>query len=342
MNDQKFRFPMNSTKPQALALTLLLAFSGLLQATPTFWTGPEIPFFHHAGSSEVDEITTNHVGPDSVNNVWLDRGTRLPLYNAAAESGWNGSTSPVNTMWVVASGPLTSATNLTFDTFDNVVGQPGNTPSASVGQTFFVHIVSDDIYLQLTLTDWGSQNTGDFGYNRTTPAAVVVPPTPTVSLTNPVPSSVFAAPAALQLKASASVSSGSVTNVKFFANTTTALGSVAATPFTLTSTPLAAGNYALTAVATSDAGVSATSSVVNVSVVAPVNTGISTAHVSASQFNFSYNVSTGLTYVVQSSSNLLTWVAVATNTPTASPASFSVSVTNKGGLFFRINRMPNP
>lgn len=337
MNNPKFIF---TNKPPILAMALL-AFSTVSHATPTFWTGPEIPFFHAAGSTTADEITTNHIGLDATNNVWLDRGTRLPLYNAAAESSWNGVTSPVNTMWVVASGPLTSATNLIFDTFDNVVGQPGSSPENSVGQTFFVHIVSDDIYLQLTLTDWGAHDVGDFGYNRSTPAAVVVPPTPTVSLTNPAPSSVFAAPATLKLMASASVSSGAVTNVQFFANTSTSFGSVTAAPFNLTSTPLAAGNYALTAVATA-AGVAATSSVVNVSVVTPVNTGVSATKITAGRFNFSYNVNTGLTYVVQSSSNLLTWVPVVTNTPTASPASFSASPTNKGGLFYRINRLPNP
>lgn len=330
-----------ATKRQALAVSLLLALSAICHAAPTFWTGSEIPFFHAADSSTADELTTNHTGLDATNNVWLDRGTRLPLYNAAAEPGWNGSTSPVNTMWVVASGPLTSATNLTFDTFDNVVGQPGNSPAKSVGQTYFVHIVSDDIYLQITFTDWGVSDGGDFGYNRSTPAAVVVPPTPTVSLTNPAPGSVFAAPAALKLMADASVSSGAVTNVQFFANTSTSLGSVSAAPFNLTSTPLAAGNYALTAVATA-AGISATSSVVNVSVVTPVTTGVSTAKITAGQFNFSYNVNTGLTYVVQSSSNLLTWVPVVTNIPAASPASFSASSASKGALFYRINRLPNP
>ena len=68
----------------------------------------------------------------------------------------------------------------------------------------------------------------------------------------------------MPISASASVSSGTVTNVAFFAGATK-LGAAQVAPFSFTATGLAAGNYALTAVATA-AGVSATSTVVNITV----------------------------------------------------------------------------
>jgi hypothetical protein len=91
------------------------------------------------------------------------------------------------------------------------------------------------------------------------------PPTPTVSITNPVNGATFTAPASVTIQASAALSSGTVTNVAFFVGAT-ALGSAQAAPFNFTATNLSAGGYALTAVATA-AGVSATSAVVNISVI---------------------------------------------------------------------------
>ncbi len=89
-------------------------------------------------------------------------------------------------------------------------------------------------------------------------------PTPTISITRPANGATFAAPASVTIDASASVSSGRVTNVSFFAGATK-LGSVRSSPFDFTATGLAAGTYSLTAVATAG-GVSATSAAVSISV----------------------------------------------------------------------------
>jgi uncharacterized protein (DUF2141 family) len=255
---------------RAIAPAIFAATTFLAHATPTFWTGPTNAFSHAAGSSTMDKLTTNHVGADAVNNVWLTRGSRAPLYNAAAETS-SGSLSPSNTKWVVASGPLTGAASLTYGTFDSVVGEAGGpSPELSVGKTFYVHIVSDDIYLSLKLTEWGMRDGGSFQYQRSSPAVAL--PTPTVSITNPAPGAVFVTPTNVNIGASASVSSGSVTNVQFFTNGVS-LKSVTASPFTVTATNLNAGSYALTAVATA-AGISATSAVVNITVLAPPTVSI--------------------------------------------------------------------
>jgi hypothetical protein len=151
---------------------------------------------------------------------------------------------------------------------------------------------------------------------------------------------VFAAPANVVIQANASVSGGTVTNVQFFTNSVL-LGSVLTAPFSLTAGNLAAGSYVLTAVATS-AGVSATSSVVNVSVVNPVVVNLSSATVNAGQFSFSYNANAGLTYVVQSSTNLVTWVSLVTNMAPGSPLLFTNPLNPAGANFYRVGRLPNP
>jgi hypothetical protein len=325
------------------AFAWLLAAAPLAHATNTFWTGSTITFSHASFSSTVDKLTTNHVNADAVNNVWLTRGSSKPLYNAAAEGAWNGSTSPVNTMWVVASGPLTSAASLSYGTFDSVVGHPqGASPSQSVGKTFFVKIVSDNIYLSIKIDSWGISDGGGFSYDRSTPA-VVAPPTPTISITNPAGSAVFAAPANVIIAANAAVSSGSVTNVQFFTNNV-AFGSLQSAPFTLTAGNLAAGAYAFTAAATA-AGISATSAVVNISVVTPVTVSLGAPVKSAANnFQFSYPANVGLTYVVQHATNLATanWIPLVTNIAASNPVVFvDLSATNTPG-FYRVGRLPNP
>src|SRR6266446_5541428 len=98
---------------------------------------------------------------------------------------------------------------------------------------------------------------------------------PTVVISNPTNGSVLAAPATLALTATASDSDGSVTNVQFFQGTTS-LGNLANSPYSVTVRDLAAGNYALSAVAADNAGAKVTNSVM-VRVVNPAPTTLSAA-----------------------------------------------------------------
>jgi hypothetical protein len=416
-------------------LALLATATSLTQAANVLWTGPIYTNIHASFSATLDKLTTNHVGADAVNNVWLTRGSRAPLYNAAAEVGWNGFT-PANTQWALASAnglppftPITSAPSLIYGNFADVVGQPGGpSPSGSVGKTFYVKIVTDNIYLSLKLTAWGASDGGSFTYERSTPAVVLPTPTvaitnppsgsvfaapanvsiganaavssgtvtnvqfftngvsagsaltapfsltannltagsyalkaiataagisatstvvnitvvspPTISLTNPPSGTVFAAPANLKLGASASVSGSTVTNVQFFANGALQ-GAVAVSPFTLTSSGLTAGSYALTAVATAS-GISTTSAVVNVSVVNPVALNLSGASANNGQFSFGYTANAGLSYVVQSSTNLFDWVSLVTNVAPGNPVLFTNALNPAGIQFYRVGLLPNP
>ncbi|HEY3861558.1 MAG TPA: Ig-like domain-containing protein [Verrucomicrobiae bacterium] len=118
----------------------------------------------------------------------------------------------------------------------------------------------------------------------------VIPPAPSVTITNPVTGAAFTAPANLSLGASASVASGTVTNVTFFAGTTP-LGTALASPFALTSgVGLGAGSYGLTAVATAG-GVSTTSAVVNITVTPPAPTVALTAPAANAVFAAPVNLS---------------------------------------------------
>src|SRR5258708_20021717 len=98
-----------------------------------------------------------------------------------------------------------------------------------------VHLLNEDIYLAVRFTFWTGQvflNAGKpwFSYVRLTSVASAVP---TVSITNPVANAVFEAPASVSLAANANVGIGTVTNVEYFAGTTS-LGHAAVSPFSVT------------------------------------------------------------------------------------------------------------
>ncbi|HEX3800299.1 MAG TPA: Ig-like domain-containing protein [Verrucomicrobiae bacterium] len=170
-------------------------------------------------------------------------------------------------------------------------------------------------------------------------ASVVVPP-PTISISSPTNGAVFAEPASIAL--AAIVGGGTVTNVTFFAGTNQ-IGTVTNAPFTLRSTPLAAGTYALTAVA-SAGGVSATSAVVNVTAVTPLPISASTPLITNGQFSFLYSANPGLNYVIQNSSNLTTWLSLATNTAATNPVLFTdtLNTNTNAASFYRVGLSPNP
>lgn len=88
---------------------------------------------------------------------------------------------------------------------------------------------------------------------------------PVVSLTAPPAGSTFAAPASVVLTALASDGDGTITNVAFYANGSK-IADDASNPYSTPWNGVPAGNYALTAVATDNTGLSTTSSVVNVTV----------------------------------------------------------------------------
>ncbi len=309
----------------------LIVAAALPAHAQTIWNGPNINFTQSGGDS--DSI---------VAGVALSRGQNGPLYNTAAgETSSDYSTSPKDTMW--AFGTIDNYATLSYATFASIRNNAGGDLGSVLGvggtpKPMVVHLLNEDIYLSLTFTAWGEQFSGGFAYTRST--APVAAPTPSVSLTNPASGAVFAAPASVKLGASASVSSGTVTNVAFYGNTTL-LGSAQASPFNVTNSSLGAGAYALTAVATA-AGVSATSAVVNITVVTPVAVSNSAPQIGNGKFAFSYSANVGLTYVVQDSSNLVNWLPLVTNVAASSSMQATDTFLPSSLRYYRVVRQPNP
>src|SRR5262245_43345184 len=106
---------------------------------------------------------------------------------------------------------------------------------------------------------------GNLNYMRWTSPGINAPPS--VQLTSPVNGSTYTAPATIALAASASDPDGTVTQVAFYRDTTLITTDTTA-PYTFSWTPVPAGTYVLTAVATDNSGASTTSAPVTVQVAA--------------------------------------------------------------------------
>ncbi len=172
-------------------------------------------------------------------------------------------------------------------------------------------------------------------------AAVDLPPA--TAIFSPTNGAVFAAPANITVRATAGDSDGTVTNVQFRLGPNV-LANVTAAPYSATTSNLAAGNYTLTAIATDDAGLSATNSVV-ISVVTPVAVTLAgpTATLGTG-FQFSFSANTGLSYVVQFSTNLAAanWIPLLTNVAASNPVIFTDLHATNPSAFYRVGRLPNP
>jgi plastocyanin len=183
---------------------------------------------------------------------------------------------------------------------------------------------------------------GSFGMKGTILVASPNVP-PTVSITNPVSGTVFAAPANVTIQASASDTDGTVTNVQFLigssvlTNTTTA-------PFSTVTNNLAAGSYTLSAIASDNSGATATNAV-TISVVTPVPVLLSAPkQLPPANFHFSYTANVGLRYIVQRSTNLLSpnWTTLVTNMAGSGSINFTDLNASFNPGFYRVGRLPNP
>lgn len=130
---------------------LLLLFFVVTSSAQTIWDSNPITFDKIALDDQ-DVITEN---------VILTRGESKGIYNSVSESSCT-SNSPLNTQW--AEGTTADWSNLTFDSFSNSVGLGSNGFKAPVDIPLVLHLVEDNIYIDVKFTYWGSN--GDFSYER--------------------------------------------------------------------------------------------------------------------------------------------------------------------------------
>jgi hypothetical protein len=99
--------------------------------------------------------------------VWITRGNAQGIFNIAQEESFQDqgipSPSPVGTRWAV--GSAADWASLLFGTWGDV---HGGKPPSLVGQDLVMHLVDDDIYIDVRFTAWGQGPPagGSFAYRR--------------------------------------------------------------------------------------------------------------------------------------------------------------------------------
>ena len=139
---------------------ILLIIAPFLCYSQTVWDGPMMTFTKQNFAAPTSEDSQDRI----TDLVWLTRGNNGgQLYNAKTESNSSKSNSPEDTRW--AFGTTSNLGSLTFSTFRGT-----SKPKLAVGQNMGVHLISDDIYIDIKITSWssGSNSGGGFSYERST------------------------------------------------------------------------------------------------------------------------------------------------------------------------------
>lgn len=126
----------------------LLASVSVTQAT-LIWSGYGVSFSKTGADDPMLPENQDRI----TDNVWITRGNAQGIFNIAQEAAYQGGgtsgPSPVDTEW--AFGTTADWDTLTYDTWAVTVNmqQP-----ALPGQDMVVHLITDDIYLDLRFTEW--------------------------------------------------------------------------------------------------------------------------------------------------------------------------------------------
>ena len=145
---------------------ILLLITPLLCFSQTIWDGPSITFTKQNFGDPSLESSQDRI----TDLVWLTRGNNGgQLYNAKTETNSSKSTSPDDTRW--AFGTTSNLGSLTFSTFRGT-----SKPKNAVGIDMVLHLITDDIYIDIKITNWtsGSNSGGGFTYIRSTNPNLVV------------------------------------------------------------------------------------------------------------------------------------------------------------------------
>lgn len=158
---------MTRRYPLAFLAALGLAVAVAAGAGPAhaleIWTGRTFQFVRPDGADWTQPVNQDRITPAT----WITRKSSQGLFNIAQEAGYSGS-SPANTTW--ASGDAVNFASLTFLPW---VQWAQNNPPGTVGVNAVVHLVAEDIYIDIRFDSWtGSSLGGGFAYTRAIPPVV--------------------------------------------------------------------------------------------------------------------------------------------------------------------------
>ncbi len=142
-------------KARAIAIaTLALASTALGQEV---WSGYDFEFVKPDGA----DWTIPQFQDRITDTVWLTRQTAEGLFNIAIESEYSTLVSPIGTEW--AFGTTADIDSLEFDCWECITD---SNPRALVDTNAVVHLIDENIYIDIRFTSWSCCRQGGFSYVR--------------------------------------------------------------------------------------------------------------------------------------------------------------------------------
>lgn len=148
---------------KSLALVSSAVIVSLASASyaQTVWSGYDYTFTKAAFGDPTLPETQDRI----VDTVWLTRFNAQGIYNAFSEDIYSADESPLGTEW--SFGVAADWQELSFQPWEIAIG---SFPPGMVNQAMVVHLIDDDIYLDLMFTQWaGGASGGAFSYVRAVP-----------------------------------------------------------------------------------------------------------------------------------------------------------------------------
>lgn len=155
-----------------LLVSLFMAPSSAFATT--VWNGPSMSFSKAGFADWTLEANQDRI----TDSVWITRASDMGLFNIKSEDLYLRGESPADTEWAwdlagFNAGLEIAASNyenLEFNVWRTAHGGSGGGPASTVGTPGVLHLISDDIYIDIMFTGFGSQDEGggSFSYVRST------------------------------------------------------------------------------------------------------------------------------------------------------------------------------
>jgi hypothetical protein len=160
-----------------LCLCSILFVAAAAEATPIIWTGPTITFTKASSADWTLPENQDRITDDT----WITRANNYGIFNIKSETAFTypEPSSPFNTEWSL--GSAADYASLTFYHWNywqrEIVNGGSGNPSILVGKDSVLHLIAEDIYIDVKMLSWASGGGGGFSYERST-----LPEPATVSL----------------------------------------------------------------------------------------------------------------------------------------------------------------
>lgn len=143
---------------------LYLIFINFSVLSQNIWTGPKMTFVR------ADNVDWNlPENQDRItDSVWITRQLKQGIYNYRNEEKYSNMESPKGTEW--AFGSTDSLYNLVFDSWEATVQ---SNPPLMLNKLMVLHLLEEDIYIDIKFLSWTQQSGGGFSYERNTDQILV-------------------------------------------------------------------------------------------------------------------------------------------------------------------------